>query len=139
MVNRNPREPERSTVSESELEILKVLWNQGPLKVGEVLISMRTQGFSWAYNTVQTLLNRLKNKGFVATVKKGRALTYRPLVDRQAFVSQKIEEVATRVFDGATSSMVLALVERQRFTKAEIERFKTLVDRLSKESDETGS
>ncbi len=135
MTDSRPRDSERATVSESELVVLKLLWERGPLKVSEVLAALQEQGFTWAYNTVQTLLNRLKTKGFVATAKRGRALTYRPLVDRRAFASQKMEEVATAVFDGSASPMVLALLEQKRFSKAEIERFKALVDRLAEDSE----
>lgn len=126
---------ERVAISDSEMVVLKILWERGPLKVGDVLQALESQGFEWVYNTVQTLLNRLKKKAFVKTEKVGRALTYQPLVDRQAFISRKMSEVATQVFDGATAPMVLALVEQQNFSKDEIQQFRALLDRLSTDAD----
>jgi len=134
---RKSNDQDQAAISESELVVLKVLWERGALKVGEVLEALEQQGYAWVYNTVQTLLNRLKQKHFVATKKEGRALAYHPLIDRDAFVQLKMEAVATQVFDGATSQVVMALVEQQKFTKGEIDQFKALLERLSeKASDE---
>lgn len=135
MKDRAKHSSERTAVSDSEMTVLKILWENNPLKVGEVLQAIEYQGFAWVYNTVQTLLNRLKAKGFVETEKVGRALAYKPLVDRQTFISRKMNEVATQVFDGATAPVVLALVEQQTFSKEEIQQFKELLDRLSHEAD----
>lgn len=134
MTPRKSNAQDQTAISESELVVLKVLWEHGPLKVGEVLQALEAQGYAWVYNTVQTLLNRLKSKKFAATKKSGRALAYHPLVDRDAFVQMKVEAVASQVFDGTTSQVVMALVEQQQFTQTEIDQFRALLDRLSGEA-----
>ena len=49
----------------AELEVLKVLWDQGPGTVRELNSALQSRGFSWAYTTVQTMLQRLESKGWV--------------------------------------------------------------------------
>ena len=55
----------KPTVSESEREVLKALWDHGPGTVREVARLLRESGRDWAYTTVMTLLGRLEAKGYV--------------------------------------------------------------------------
>ena len=55
----------RTPVSDAELEVLKVLWAGGPATVRDVATALRKQRRRLAYNTVLTLLSRLRDKGYV--------------------------------------------------------------------------
>ena len=59
--------------SDSELEVLKALWEIGPATVRDLHGPLQESGSSWAYTTVQTLLARLEQKGYVRCDKSGRA------------------------------------------------------------------
>lgn len=124
------------SVSDSELEVLKVLWATGPATVRYVLGYLEKSGRSWAYTTVQTLLLRLQHKGFVESRKEGRAHVYRAGVDQKELLSRELDELAERVCDGAASPLVLSLVEGRRFSAEEIRQLRELLDRLE---GETGS
>ena len=60
--NRIPR------VSESELELLKFLWDQGPTSVRDLRALARRKKIIWAHTTILTLLRRLETKGCVAGI-----------------------------------------------------------------------
>ena len=47
-------------VSDAELDVLKVLWAHGPATVREVEARLRRKRRRWAYNTILTLLSRLR-------------------------------------------------------------------------------
>jgi predicted transcriptional regulator len=53
----------RSPVSDAELEVLKVLWEGGAATVRDVAAALRRRRRRLAYNTVLTLLSRLRDKG----------------------------------------------------------------------------
>ena len=72
----------RSPVSDAELEVLKVLWAGGPATVRDVSASLRRQRRRLAYNTVLTLLSRLKEKGYVAADRRDTAHLFRAVVTR---------------------------------------------------------
>jgi predicted transcriptional regulator len=135
-------EPRRSTISETELDILKVLWEQGPGTVREVNALLRKQGRRWAYTTVLTLLQRLEAKGYVASDKSGLAHVFRPAVSRERLLRQRLKDLANQLCEGTATPLVLALVEGQRFTPGEIQQFRELLDRLEeprKRGPSTGS
>ncbi|MFG0328460.1 MAG: BlaI/MecI/CopY family transcriptional regulator [Phycisphaerales bacterium] len=127
--------PDRPNISDAELETLKALWTLERATVRELLEALRVQGKSWAYTTVQTLLQRLEEKGYVTSDKSGRAHQFRALVSRRDLVGARIDELVDRVCDGAVSPLVLSLVQKRKFGPDEIEAFRDLLNQM--ESEET--
>jgi len=123
-------EPRRSSISETELDILKVLWEHGPGTVREINELLRPQGRRWAYTTVLTLLQRLEAKGVVTSDKSGMAHVFRPAVTREKLLRQRLKDLANQLCEGTATPLVQALVEGQRFTPQEISHFRQLLDAL---------
>ena len=73
---------EEPTPSGREMEILKVLWELGPSSVREVRRRMCPND-ELAFNTVQTLLRIMDDKGLVAHAKRGRTFVYAARYSRQ--------------------------------------------------------
>lgn len=120
----------RLSVSDTELEVLRVLWEQGPGTVRAIADVLRRQGRTWAYNTVLTLLQRLEAKGYVAADKGGQAHVFRPAVSRDHLLRQHLRDLADQLCGGAPAPLVLALVEGNRFSSEEIERLRQRLDQL---------
>jgi BlaI family transcriptional regulator, penicillinase repressor len=117
-------------ISETELAVLKVLWDLNAGTVREVQVALKPQGRKWAYTTVQTLLNRLQSKGYAASDKSGQAHVYRAAVSREQLIRRRLGDLADEFCEGTASPLVLALVEGGRFTPEEIEQFRQLLDQL---------
>jgi predicted transcriptional regulator len=119
-----------SSISETELQVLKTLWDRSAGTVREILADLRPLGHRWAYTTVQTLLHRLEAKGFVASDRSGSAHVFRAAVTREQLLQQRLSDLSDQLCAGAASPLVLALVEGARFTPEEIEQFRKLLDQL---------
>jgi predicted transcriptional regulator len=117
-------------ISETELAVLKVLWDLGAGTVRQVRAVLRRRGRRWAYTTVQTLLNRLHGKGYAASDKGGPAHVYRAAVSRGQLLKKRLGDLADEFCEGTASPLVLALVEGGCFTPEEIEQFRRLLDQL---------
>lgn len=108
-----------------ELEILKALWEHGPSGVREVYqILAEAQEEDLAYNTVQTLLRIMEDKGLVKHHVEGRAFIYSPIYSREQSVSGFVE----RVFNGAASEMVATLLNNERLPAKELEKIQELIN-----------
>ena len=108
-----------------ELEILKALWDNGPSGVREVYeILAQAQEDDLAYNTVQTLLRIMEDKGLVRHHVAGRAFIYTPLFSREQSVSGYVE----RVFNGAASEMVATLLNNEKLPAKELEKIQELIN-----------
>ena len=125
----------RSPLSETELEVLKALWDRGSGTVREINELLSQRGRRWAYTTVLTLLARLESKGYVASDKSGLAHVFRPLVTREKLLSQRLVTLAEELCEGTATPLVHALVQGQRFTAEEIEQFRALLDELEPKAE----
>jgi BlaI family penicillinase repressor len=121
----------RTSISETELEVLKVLWEHGPKPVRDIsalLAEQETQGRKWLHTTVLTLLQRLEGKGYVTSDKRDVAHVFRAAVTRQKLLWQRLNDLAEQLCDGTQAPLVQALVEGRRFTPEEIKRFRRLLE-----------
>ena len=119
-----------AAISQSELEVLKVLWSHGPGTVRQINKVLQRQRRRWAYTTVLTLLQRLVTKGCASSETDGPAHVFRAAVSRDGLLRHRLRELAESVTDGAASPLVQALVEEHAFTDEEIEHFRELLDKL---------
>ncbi len=118
----------KGNVSGAELEVLKALWSGGPGTVRDVAARLSTSRQGRAYTTLQTLLNRLQAKGCVTTDKGRLPHVYRASVTREGLVRESLDDLAGRLFEGATTPLVMALISNRKYTAKEIEGFRKLLD-----------
>lgn len=117
-------------MSDTELEVMKVLWEHGDGSVRMILEKLAEAGRKWAYTTVQTLLNRLQAKGFVHAEKSGRAYIFRVSVTRDQHIGEELDDLAARICEGSATPLMLTLVQNRSYSAAELQEFRELLDRL---------
>jgi predicted transcriptional regulator len=112
------------TPTPRELEILKILWEQGASSVRDVHRCMMLREPDLAYNTVQTLLRLMEEKkGLVRHQSQGRTFIYTACFTRDESTARFLD----RVFDGAASQMVQSLLRSERVSPEELERIQSLI------------
>ena len=117
----------------SELEVLKVLWDEAPCTVREVLNHMHQRGRRVAYTTVQTLLTRLEQKQFVRSDKSDLAHVFRARVSRDRVTKSRLKTLVDQLYDGAAGPLVLQLVRNERLKPEELEQLQELIEGLDGE------
>ena len=115
-------------MSESEQEVLRVLWDRGPGNVREIRAVLAERGRKWAYTTVATLLQRLQTKEYVAADSSVVPHVYRAIVTRDHLLDRRLKDAAAELCDGQAAPLILALVQGNRFTAEELARFRRLID-----------
>jgi BlaI family penicillinase repressor len=111
-----------ATPSARELEILKVLWELGTASVREVHERM-CPGGELAYNTVQTLLRIMDDKGLVTHQLRGRTFVYASNHTRERELSRLVD----KVFDGALDQFVVSLLKSQNIGAAELKKLEEII------------
>lgn len=112
-----------------ELEIMHVLWNEGPSNVQMVQQQLERE---LAYTTVQTMLNILHRKGKVKRTLKDRAYFYQPVVSRSLVVGNHVSDLIERLFGGSAESLVMSLVETKHLTPKKLARLQKLIEEEGK-------
>jgi predicted transcriptional regulator len=108
------------TLTEQELEIMKVVWGLGEATVRQVYEALREQR-KVAYTTVMTMMNILENKGHLEKQAVGRAYLYEPTRPRQQVISGLVEEFLDRVFDGSARHLLLSLVKDRKVSSRDLD------------------
>ena len=116
-------------ISEAELEVMSVLWDDAPLTAAEVA-ERAPPARRWSGQTVKTLLARLVAKGALATEVDGRRYLYRPLVGREAVQSVETRKLVDRLFGGRAAPLVAQLAEQQALTPEDVAEIEALLKAL---------
>src|SRR2546428_13147412 len=89
--------PTLPRISEAELVVMKVVWNQAPITTNQVVGALEHQAH-WKPKTIHTLLSRLVRKGALAFEKQGREHLFRPLIAANDFVHAASRSFLRRFF-----------------------------------------
>jgi BlaI family penicillinase repressor len=125
-------------MSDAEREVLKVLWDHGPLAVREVGTRLAEGGQEWARSTVITLLQRLERKGYVASDKSKFAFVFRAVLSREDVMRARMNDLAGELCDGDALPLVLAFAARHQFSPADLTRFRQMIDELEAKRGKRG-
>lgn len=117
-------------LGESELAVLRALWDGGPQTVRDVMERLHERGRKVAYTTVLTFLTRLEQKGCVTSDKDDHAYVYRAKVTRERVSESRVRSLLDQLYDGAAGPMVLQLIESERLTSDEISQLRKLLKDL---------
>jgi BlaI family transcriptional regulator, penicillinase repressor len=132
-------ELQRPAMSDAEREVLKVLWDHGPLIVRDVLEHLTEQGQDWSRSTVITLLQRLEKKGYVESDRSQFAFVFRALVSREEVMHARMNDLAGELCEGDALPLVLAFAERHPFSPEELARFRQMIDALEAKRGKRGT
>lgn len=117
-------------LGDAELEVLKLLWDNGPATVRDVLTRLHDRQRHVAYTTVQTLLTRLEQKGYVSSDKSDFAFVFRAKLTRNRVTKDRLKTLVSQLYDGAVGPLVLQLIRSERFTAEEVEQLQQMIERL---------
>ena len=112
-------------ISDSELEVMRVLWQTGDaLPVTEIREALQ-QSRGWEATTVKTLVSRLVTKGVLRQEKRG-VFYYTPLISEAEYNDWATHDLISRVYHGSARDLVMALVRSDGLTQDDIEELRDL-------------
>lgn len=110
------------TPSGREMDILKILWELGPASVRDVCRRMCPNN-ELAFNTIQTLLRIMDEKGLVSHKKQGRTFIYTPRYSRHRAASRFLQHV----FDGAIDQVVVSMITTANSSPDELKQLEKII------------
>ena len=128
-----PRKPS-SQPTEVELQILNVLWEQGPSSVGQihrVLKAQRNTGYSTTLKMVQVMTA----KGLLVKDETRRPQIFTPVMTQQDAQSRLVDDLVCRAFGGAVDKLVMRALEARDLSQEELASIKTLLEQYEGEPE----
>ena len=117
---------ERISISNSELELMKLLWEHSPLSAPELVERVR-QSCDWEENTIRTLLERLVKKGVVERRGQKRFYTYTPRITRDEYREEVSCRLVEQVFNSRPGALMSFFVRRGKLSQDDIAELKQLL------------
>jgi BlaI family transcriptional regulator, penicillinase repressor len=131
-----PRRPQ--DVTDTELEILQVLWKEREATRRQITESLYTESGPAQYATVQKLLERLEAKGYVQHSRSASSLIFRAIISREQLIQHRLRDVAAKLCGGSTTPLLMNLVQAQPLSSEELRALEKLIRELSREQRPAG-
>jgi BlaI family transcriptional regulator, penicillinase repressor len=111
--------PPAKELTERELEVMHVFWDEGESTVAEVREALAAEGLDRAYTTIATLVRILTDKGFLIQANDERPFRYRPARSYEEVSRKLLGELIDRVFRGSREQLLVRLMEQRALTSKE--------------------
>ncbi len=118
--------------TESELEILQILWLRGIATVREVHEELgKTKDVG--YTTTLKLMQIMHEKGLVKRDESMRTHIYQPAVNKEKTQKHLLEKMIDSLFGGSSTQLVLQALGEHKSNPEELEKIQALLDNLKKQ------
>jgi len=121
-------------VSNTEKELLEVLWQKAPMSSNEITDAIQ-QKKDMHSSTIKTLLNRLVKKEAIGFNEKNRKYYYFPLIEKSVFYQTETDSFLQRFFNGQVSSLMSYFAEKESLSKEERQQLQSLIEKMDKDNE----
>lgn len=117
-----------SDVTQAELDVLQVLWRDGPVSVRHVTDCLYPGGGNSHYASAQKLLERLEAKNIVRRDRSGPVQLYSSPVGREELLGRRLRSLADQLCQGSLTPILSHLMGNVSLTPAERKSLRALID-----------
>ncbi|MBQ2924668.1 MAG: BlaI/MecI/CopY family transcriptional regulator [Anaerotignum sp.] len=112
---------------DTELEIMKVIWESGEtLSTSEVKNLLERQR-PWNVSALQTLLNRLIDRGFLESYKEGKNRFYTPLIAEMDYLAVENKAFLEKVNDRSVTKLVASLFDSKSISEEDLDELAAFI------------
>jgi predicted transcriptional regulator len=115
--------------TDSELAILRVLWDRGPSTVRDVYDALSATQDS-GYTTVLKMLQIMTDKGLVVRDESNRAHIYAARASQQKTQRQLLGDLVDRAFGGSPVKLVMQALSEKKASPEELAAIRSLLDEM---------
>lgn len=117
-------------LSDSEREVMEVLWDESPLSLAMIVERVQKQK-AWSAKTIQTFVNRLKQKGAVNVI-KGGTYTYEPAVSKEETRVTEVQRVVEKLYGSSVNQFITSFIGNSKLSGRDIEELTAYLEELKK-------
>ncbi len=115
-------------ITDAELEIMKVLWENGELTLNEI-VEILSKDEKKNKSTIKTLLYRLIEKESVKSItNKSKENTYKAVVQEEEYLKKANESFLEKLYNGSTNKLLLNFVEEKKISKKDLQDLLDLIE-----------
>jgi len=120
-------------LANAELAVMDLLWQNDRLTAREIREQLYPDATKAQHGTVQKLLQRLEDKGYVQRDRSLSVHLFSPAIPRQTYAGQQLELLADKLTAGSFTPLITHLVEKKKISRDEIDRIRAILDEQANE------
>jgi predicted transcriptional regulator len=117
-------------VTEAELNVLELLWAEGPATIRHLADTLYPGGGATQYATVQKLLERLQAKGCVERDRSSGKQLFAPAIQREDLIDRRLNDLAEQLCGGSLAPLISHLVRADRLSAIDRRSLRDLIEEL---------
>ena len=117
-----------SALANAELAVMELLWQGDRSTARQIREQLYPDPSKAQHGTVQRLLQRLEDKGFVERDRELPVHLFSAAVSRQAYASGQLESLADRLTGGSLAPLITHLMQEKKISSTEVERLRGILD-----------
>lgn len=118
--------------TDSELEILHVLWTNGPSTVRQVYDTL-SQSRDIGYTTALKLMQIMYEKGLLSREEDSRSHRYTAAVSEEDTQRNLVDRFVETAFRGSASKLVMQILGQHKASREELDEIKNLLSNLNRD------
>jgi len=115
-------------LAKAELAIMELLWEEGRLTARRMREKLYPDAPKAQHGTIQRLLQRLEEKGYVERDRDLPVHLFTAAVDRQGYASGQLEALAEKLTGGSIAPLITTLIEQRKISQPEIDKLRAVLD-----------
>jgi BlaI family penicillinase repressor len=115
-------------LANAELAIMDLLWQTGRMTARQIREKLYTDTSKAQHGTVQRLLQRLEQKGYVRRDRSLVVHLFSATISRKAYAGGQLESLAAKLTAGSFAPLITHLVEQKKISHQDIERIRAILD-----------
>ncbi|SKC89314.1 BlaI/MecI/CopY family transcriptional regulator [Maledivibacter halophilus] len=119
----------KTKLTDSEIIIMNILWESGPLKAGEIAeITLKKKG--WKRNTTYTLIQRLIKKDAILRTDPNFICT--PILKQDEIRIEETKTLLDKMYNGSFNLLVKNFIKKESLSQKEIDELRNIIDEVDK-------
>lgn len=119
---------DQPSLANAELAVMNLLWDQGRLTARQLREQLYPDASKAQHGTVQRLLQRLEDKGFVERDRSLSVHFFSAIVGREAYACSQLESLADKLTGGSLAPLITHMVEENKISSEEVQRLREILD-----------
>lgn len=115
-------------LANAELAVMELLWQEDRMTARRIREQLYPGATRAQHGTVQRLLQRLEDKGFVDRDRELPVHLFFAVISREAYASSQLESLADKLTGGSLAPLITHLMEQKKISRAEIKRLRQILD-----------
>jgi BlaI family penicillinase repressor len=123
-------------LANAELAVMDLLWQNDRLTAREIREQLYPDASKAQHGTVQRLLQRLEDKGYVERDRSLSVHLFSAAISRQTYAGTQLESLADKLTAGSFAPLITHLVEEKKISAEEIDRIRAILGGQTDEGDD---